>query len=106
MIVFAIEEFEIVKEYAPNDPWVYAQLAYGWKELNMIEKEIEAYETIVSLRPGDLDSLFYLGTLYFSCSKNAKGLQIYENLRKLDERKAMELIGYYGKGVCEKPATG
>lgn len=97
VIVLAIEEFEIVKEYAPNDPWVYAQLAYGWKELKMTDKEIEAYETIVDLRPGDLDSLFYLGTLYFSSGYNAKGLQIYEDLRKLDERKAMELIGYYGR---------
>lgn len=104
VIVFAIEEFEIVKEYAPNDPWVYAQLAYGWKELKMAEKEIESYETIVGLRPGDLDSLFYLGTLYFSSGYNAKGLQIYEDLRKLDERKAMELIGYYGKSYgSERP---
>lgn len=103
VIAFAIEEFEIVKEYAPNDPWVYAQLAYGWKEIGLPEKEIESYETIVSLRPGDLDSLFYLGSLYFSCNHNAKGLQIYENLRKLDERKAMELIGYYGK---ERTAGG
>jgi tetratricopeptide (TPR) repeat protein len=106
VIAFAIEEFEIVKEYAPNDPWVYTQLAFGWKELNMVEKEIESYETIVSLRPGDLDSLFYLGTLYFSSSRNAKGLQIYENLRRLDERKAMELIGYYGKSISERNPAG
>jgi Tetratricopeptide repeat len=93
----AIEEFNILKEYAPNDPWVHMQLASSYRELKMPEKEIEEYETCVRLCPTDTDKLFLLGTLYFKQGLNAKGLKVYEKLKSLGPKQAETLISYYGE---------
>lgn len=92
----AIEEFKILKDYAPNDPWVHQQLAYSYHDLGMPEEEIAEYETILSLCPDDKDILYKLGLLYFQQGKNAKGLQVYEDLRRCNYKKAEQLIAYYG----------
>lgn len=92
----AIEEFKILKDYAPNDPWVYTQLAYSYHDLQMPEEEIQAYETILKLNPDDKDILFQLGVLYFQQGHNANGLRIYEQLKRARYKKTEELIGYYG----------
>ena len=92
----AIEEFKILNEYAPNDPWVHAQLAYSYRDLQMPKEEIKEYETILQLRPDDYDTLYKLGTLYFEQGLNAKGLQAYEQLKKLKYPKADQLMSYYG----------
>lgn len=93
---FAIEEYKILLDYTPDDPWVHAQLGYIYRELEMTRQEIHEYEAIVALRPTDLESLFHLGSLYFSAGHNAKGLQIFETLKRLDETRAEELMRYYG----------
>lgn len=92
----AIEEYKILLEYAPNDPWIHAQLGCIYRELDMRRQEVAEYETIVKLRPTDLESLFHLGTLYFAEGHVAKGLQIYESLKKMDEPLASELMVHYG----------
>ncbi|OJU80636.1 MAG: hypothetical protein BGO10_02330 [Chlamydia sp. 32-24] len=92
----AIEEFKILSEYAPNDPWVHEQLAFSYHDLQMYEEEIQEYETINRLKPDDLEALFKLGVLYFKLGKNAKGLQIYEKLKKYRYSKAEQLITFYG----------
>ncbi|MBA3722675.1 MAG: hypothetical protein H0W88_09785 [Parachlamydiaceae bacterium] len=92
----AIEEFKILSAYAPNDPWVYAQLAFSYHDLQMPKEEIKAYETILELCPEDKETLFKLGRLYFEQGLNAKGLQLYENLKKSNYNKAESLIHYYG----------
>jgi tetratricopeptide (TPR) repeat protein len=92
----AIEEFKILNDYAPNDPWVHAQLAYSYHDLQMPEEEIKQYEVILSLRPDDKDTLFKLGVLYFQQGFNAKGLQVYEDLKKTHYKKAEDLIKFYG----------
>jgi tetratricopeptide (TPR) repeat protein len=93
----AIEEFKILNEYAPNDPWVHAQLAYSYHDLQMPLEEIMAYETIMKLRPDDKETLFKLGTLYFQQGMNAQGLRVYEELKKTHFKKAESLIQYYGQ---------
>lgn len=93
----AIEEFKILNDYAPNDPWVHAQLAYSYHDLMMFKEEMEEYETLLKLRPNDLDSLFKLGVLYFQQGQNAQGLKIYEELRKAHFKKAEVLMDHYGK---------
>lgn len=92
----AIEEFKILSEYAPNDPWVHAQLAYSYHDLKMHQEEIQEYETILKLRPDDKETLFKLGVLYFEQGFNAKGLRVYEELKRANYKKAEMLIQYYG----------
>ncbi len=92
----AIEEFKILSNYAPNDPWVHEQLAVGYRDLNMPEEEVREVETLLKLRSQDKEILFRLGTLYFKQGQNAKGLQVYEELRKANFKKAESLIASYG----------
>lgn len=93
----AIEEFKILSEYAPHDPWVHTQLAYSYHDLKMPEEETKEYETVLKLKPGDKETLFKLGVLYFQQGRNALGLQIYEELKRIDTIKADDLIQYYAK---------
>ncbi|HEY4831463.1 MAG TPA: tetratricopeptide repeat protein [Waddliaceae bacterium] len=92
----AIEEFKILSDFAPNDPWVQTQLAYSYHDLGMPEEEIKAYETILAVSPNDKDTLYKLGVLYFQQGHNAKGLQIYEKFKKSNYKKAELLISHYG----------
>ncbi len=94
----AIEEFKILSHYAPNDPWVHAQLAYSYRDLQMPAEEMKEYETILTLCPEDKESLFQLGKLYFAQGKNGKGLQIYETLTSSNYKKAEQLIRFYDGG--------
>jgi len=92
----AIEEFRILSQYAPNDPWVHEQLAVGYHDLNLPEEEVREVETLLKLRSQDKEILFRLGILYFKQGQNAKGLQIYEELKKANYKKAEDLIASYG----------
>lgn len=92
----AIEEFRILNDYAPNDPWVHAQLAYSYRDLQMPKEEIGEYEIILQLCPDDKEALFKLGKLYFEQGFNAKGLQVYETLKRSNYKKAESLIHFYG----------
>lgn len=92
----AIEEFKILNDYAPEDPWVHVQLAYSYHDLQMPEEEIREYETVLSLRPGDKETVFKLGMLYFQQGMNAKGLRMYEQLKRTHYKKAESLINFYG----------
>lgn len=92
----AIEEFKILSEYAPDDPWVHSQLAYSYHDLQMPQEEIREYETIQKLVPSDKDNLYKLGMLYFQQGHNAKGLRVYEELKKAHYGRADSLIKYYG----------
>ncbi len=91
----AIEEFKILSEYAPDDPWVHSQLAYSYHDLQMPLEEIAEYETIQKLTPNDRDNLYRLGVLYFQHGFNAKGLRVYEELKNGHYKKADLLIKYY-----------
>lgn len=92
----AIEEFKILNDYNPEDPWVYTQLAYSYHDLQMPQEEIKAYETIAKLSPNDYDNLHKLGTLYFQQGLTAKGLKVYETLKEIFPQKAQSLIKHYG----------
>ncbi|MCH9631995.1 MAG: hypothetical protein S4CHLAM6_03180 [Chlamydiae bacterium] len=92
----AIEEFKILNDYNPEDPWVYTQLAYSYHDLQMPQEEIKAYEKIIELAPEDYDSYYKLGTLYFQQGQIAKGLKIYEQLKYNHSHKATNLIKHYG----------
>lgn len=92
----ALEEFQILNDYAPNDPWIHEQLAQGYRDLGKFQEELKEVETLVLLRPQDSDLLLRLGALYFEQGMNAKGLRIYEGLKQTHYKKAEELIISYG----------
>lgn len=92
----AIEEFTILKEYAPKDPWIYSQLAFSYRDLKMPEEEKKAYEALLELKPNDYETLYKLGSLYFKQGENAKGLKVYDELKKAHFSKANELLTIYG----------
>ncbi len=92
----AIEEFSILGQYAPNDPWVHEQLAVGYHDLGMPTEEMKEVETLLKLRPQDKEILYRLGTLYFKQGMNAKGLQVYEELKRGNFKKAEDLMTSYG----------
>jgi len=91
----AIEEFIILKSFAPNDPWVISELAKCYNSLNMLEEEAREYENLLELSPEDNEVMFKLGQTYFKMKKNAQGLQVYEELKKMGSKKANELLEYY-----------
>ncbi len=93
----AIEEFKIMKEFAPKDPWIYSQLAFSYKDLKMPDEERAAYEQLLDLQPNDHETRFKLGALYFKRGENAKGLKVYGELKKAQFSKASELLTIYGR---------
>jgi tetratricopeptide (TPR) repeat protein len=92
----AIEEYMILRDYAPNDPWVHAQLAQSYKTLEILDKEALELENILKLSPNDTEIMYRLGIVYFKLGKNSKGLNIYEKLIKKGIQKAENLLDYYG----------
>lgn len=92
----AIEEFKILKHYAPHDPWIHTQLAYSYRDLKMPQEEIREYEILRNLCPEDADILRQLGQLYFLQGENAKGLEVYEALKEYNPELAAQLLSYYG----------
>lgn len=92
----AIEEFKILNDFAPDDPWVRMQLAYSYQDLGMPEEEIQEYEALLRLCPDDKDILYKLGVLFFQQGQNAAGLQIYDELKSSNYKKAEQLIEHYG----------
>lgn len=91
----AIEEFKIINDFAPNDPWVHEQLAYTYHDLDLTEEEIKEYETLIHLNPEDKEAQYKLGALYFAVGMNSKGLRVYQELRKSHAKKADSLIKLY-----------
>lgn len=97
----AIEEFKILLQFAPHDPWVYAQLAYSYHDLNMPLEEIRQYEAMLKLESENTDTLLKLGILYFQQGLNAQGLGIFGKLKELDRQRADHLISFYGSTATE-----
>lgn len=91
----ALEEYQIIDAYAPNDPWVHAQRAKIYHALKQPEKEIGEYEKILQLSPDNQDVLLRLGALYFRQGQNARGLKIYDQLKALEAQMAEQLIAHY-----------
>jgi len=93
----ALEEYKIVSTYASNDPWVYAQLAAVYCNLELPEEEMRAYEALLKVMPSEPNALFRLGQLCFEQGLSAKGLSLYEELKKRGDERAEALIACYGE---------
>ena len=91
----AIQEFKILHDFAPDDPWIHLQLALSYHDLKMPEEELKEYEILLKLIPGDSEVLMKLGMLYFILGQNAQGLTIYDTLKKENYPRADDLMDYY-----------
>ena len=91
----AIEEYKIIYESAKDDPWVLAQLATCYHELEMYDKEIEHFEKILEVSDSKSDVMLRLAYLYFQEGHNAQGFKVYKHLKESDHEKADELFSYY-----------
>jgi len=91
----ALLEFKILRQYDPNDPWILFQLAYTLGDLGKKDEELQTFEEVLRLRPHDLDTLHKVGTLYFQAGQTLQGLEIFDQLRKIDHERAVDLIGHY-----------
>lgn len=91
----AIEEYKIIYESARDDPWVLAQLATCYHELEMYDKEIEHFEKILEVSDAKGDVMLRLAYLYFQEGLNAQGFKIYKLLKESDHERADELFSYY-----------
>lgn len=98
----ALEEYQIIDGYAPNNPWVYAQRAAIYHELGQSEKESGEYEKILKVAPQNSEVLLRLGTLYFRQGQNAAGLKIYDELKLISEERAEQLISQYDAYAVEE----
>ncbi len=98
----ALQEYQILDSYVPNDPWVHAQLALIYHNLDLYQEEMRAYEAILKVSPHEREVLFRLGVLYFTHGLSAQGLRIYEQLKKNNDAKADELIACYDAAVMDE----
>jgi len=91
----ALEELKIVLHYIPHDTWALIHLAETYHDLDRKEEERKTYEAILQLAPQENDIRFRLGILYFQLGFMANGLKVYDDLRRLSDPKADELIQQY-----------
>jgi hypothetical protein len=92
----AIEEYDILDAYAPNDPWVHSQLADIYRVLHLPQKEMREYEAILNVSSSNREVLLRLGILYFQHGHSAQALRLYEALKNSGElAPAEELISHY-----------
>jgi tetratricopeptide (TPR) repeat protein len=91
----ALEEYTIIAASIPQDPWIHIQLATVHRKLGNLDKEISEYEYLLTLSPEHRSVMFHLGVLYFQQGSTAKGLQLYETLKNLNDADAENLIAYY-----------
>jgi tetratricopeptide (TPR) repeat protein len=91
----ALEELKIVLHYVPHDTCALSNLANVYHDLDQKEEERKAYEALLQISPHEKDIRFQLGILYFQLGFMAHGLKIYDELRKLNDPKAEELIQQY-----------
>lgn len=91
----AIEEFKIIAQLAPQDPWVHRKLALCYCDLEMHTEEIKEHEKVLQLCPDDDATCFRLGVLYFQQGRNADGLRIYHHLLENQYPKVHQLLSFY-----------
>jgi tetratricopeptide (TPR) repeat protein len=95
----ALEELTILSQIGADDPWVHEQMALGYRDLELPEEEMKQVEILRKLRPQDLDILLRLGKLSFAQGMNAKGLRIYEEVKRQHPAQADELLASYSRST-------
>ena len=91
----ALEELKILIHYLPHDRWALAQLGTVYHDLDQKEDERKTYELLLQISPQEQGIRYRLGVLYFQLGFMAQGLKVYDDLRRMNDPKAAELIQYY-----------
>ncbi len=91
----ALEELKIVLHYIPHDTWALSELAMVYHDLDRKEEERKTYEALILHSPHERQARLRLGILYFQLGFMAHGLKVYEDLRKMNDPQAEELIQHY-----------
>ena len=91
----AVEELKIVIHYIPHDAWALSQLALVYHDLDLKEEQRKTYEALIVHSPHEREARLRLGILYFQLGFMAHGLKVYEDLRKMNDPQAAELIRHY-----------
>lgn len=91
----AIEEYKIIKDSTSEDPWVLAQLAMCYHELEQYDKEIEYFEKILDISEAQEEVMIRLSLLYFQQGKNAGGFKLYQIIKETNPLKAEEIFNFY-----------
>lgn len=91
----AIEELKILIHYLPHDSWSLSQLASIYHDLDQREQQQAIYELLLQLFPQESQVRFRLGILYFQLGLTAQGLKVYDDLHRMSDPKAEELIQHY-----------
>lgn len=95
-ITKAIEEYKIIHFSSDHeDPWVLAQLATCYHELEMYDQEIEHFEKILEISDFNHEVMLRLAYLYFQEGRNAHAFKLYKIIKETDPVKATELFDYY-----------
>ncbi len=92
----AIQELTILRSFSPDELWILDQLAISYRELGLIQEEMEVYRAILVINNDDTNALFRLGILSFQKGDNARGLEMYDQLLYLQPLLAHELIASFG----------
>jgi tetratricopeptide (TPR) repeat protein len=92
---FAIEELKILIHFLPHDQEALTKLASIYHDLDQKGDEEAIYEFLLEHYPQATPIRFRLGILYFRLGKMAQGLKIYDDLHRMGDPKAEELIQYY-----------
>ncbi|HEX4838967.1 MAG TPA: hypothetical protein VFU89_00815 [Rhabdochlamydiaceae bacterium] len=91
----ALEELKIVIHTIPHDTWALAQLAAVYHDLDQKEEERKTYEALIQHSPHEREARLRLGILYFQLGFMAHGLKVYEDLRRMNDPQADELVRHY-----------
>jgi hypothetical protein len=91
----ALEELKIVIHYISHDTWALAQLAAVYHDLDLKEDERKTYEALIQHSPHEREARLRLGILYFQLGFMAHGLKVYEDLRRMNDPQADELVRHY-----------
>jgi tetratricopeptide (TPR) repeat protein len=94
-ILKAIEEYKIILASTEQAPWVLAQLATCYHELELYDKEIETFEKILEISSSQEEVMTRLSYLYFQEGKNAQGFKLYKLIKETNPPKAEEIFSYY-----------
>ncbi len=93
----AMQEYLILNQVAPHDPWVQEQLADGYRELGERHEELRQMERLRELKPQDPNLMLRLGRLSFELGHVAQGLKLYDELRTREPAHADVLMSCYGR---------
>lgn len=81
-ILHAIQEYQILEDDLPEDPWVLMQLAICYHELEDYDNEILYFEKILNSSQNNYAIMMRLAELYFSQKKHSKGFKLYKMLKE------------------------